>query len=176
MALTANTIPSQVTTYPCPYDATLAFCSAQTLTATGYFNNLNSGQIDLGGAAPVSAAGRTDFIWSWTSPPATSRRRRKLQALPVRLERRRVRQRQRRTAGVPRSRRGHRRPPGRHHPRRFADHPADQPRRHHSPDAGHQPDAAHLLPLSAHVRRPRRHHAVDHADVMDQPGQRQLLD
>ena len=64
MALTANAIPSQVTTFPCPYDATLAFCSAQALTATGYFNNLNSGQIDLGGAAPVAAAGRTDFIWS----------------------------------------------------------------------------------------------------------------
>jgi hypothetical protein len=64
MALTANTIPSQVTTFPCPYDATLAFASAQTLTATGYINNLNSGQIDLGGGAPVSAAGRTDFIWN----------------------------------------------------------------------------------------------------------------
>lgn len=64
MALTANAIPSQVTTYPCPYDAMLAFCNAQALTATGYFNNLNSGQIDLGGASPVSAAGRTDFIWS----------------------------------------------------------------------------------------------------------------
>ena len=63
MALTANLIPSQVTLFPCPYDAMLAFCSAQTLTATGYFNNLNSGQLDLGGAAPVSAAGRTDFIW-----------------------------------------------------------------------------------------------------------------
>jgi hypothetical protein len=64
MALTANSIPSQVTTFPCPYDAMTAFCSAQTLTATGYFNNLNSGQLDLGGAAPVSAAGRTDFVWS----------------------------------------------------------------------------------------------------------------
>lgn len=64
MALTANAIPSQVTTFPCPYDATLAFASAQTLTATGYINNLNSGQLDLGGGAPVSAAGRTDFIWS----------------------------------------------------------------------------------------------------------------
>jgi len=63
MALTANLIPSQITTFPCPYDAMLAFCSAQTLNATGYFNNLNSGQLDLGGAAPVSAAGRTDFIW-----------------------------------------------------------------------------------------------------------------
>lgn len=64
MALTANAIPSQITTFPCPYDAMLAFCSAQQLTATGYFNNLNSGQIDLGGPSPVSAGGRTDFIWN----------------------------------------------------------------------------------------------------------------
>jgi hypothetical protein len=75
MALTANAIPSQVTTLSVPYDATLAFCSAQTLTATGYFNNLNSGQIDLGGGRPVSAAGRTDFIWNMditaTRLPAT---------------------------------------------------------------------------------------------------------
>lgn len=64
MALTPLTIPSQVVTYPAPFDAMTAFCSAQTLTATGYFNNLNSGQIDLGGPSPVSAVGRTDFIWS----------------------------------------------------------------------------------------------------------------
>jgi hypothetical protein len=64
MALTANLIPSQVTTFPCPYDAQLAFCSAQTIVATGYLNNLNSGQIDLGSASPVSAAGRVDGIWS----------------------------------------------------------------------------------------------------------------
>jgi hypothetical protein len=64
MALTANAIPSQVGYFPCPYDAQLAFCSAQSITATGYFNNLNSGQLDLGGASPVSAAGRTDFIWN----------------------------------------------------------------------------------------------------------------
>lgn len=64
MALTASLIPSQVTTFPCPYDATLAFCSAQTVTATGYLNNLNSGLLDLGGGAPISAAGRTDFIWN----------------------------------------------------------------------------------------------------------------
>jgi hypothetical protein len=64
MALTANTIPSQVTTFPCPYDALLAFTAAQTITATGYLNNLNSGQVDLGGPNPVSAAGRTDFIWN----------------------------------------------------------------------------------------------------------------
>lgn len=64
MALTPLTIPSQITTYPCPYDAQLAFCSAQSLVATGYFNNVNSGQIDLGGGNPVSGVGRTDFIWS----------------------------------------------------------------------------------------------------------------
>jgi hypothetical protein len=64
MALTALAIPSQITTFPCPFDASLAFCSAQSLTATGYYNNLNSGQVDLGGAAPVSAVGRTDFIWN----------------------------------------------------------------------------------------------------------------
>lgn len=63
MALTANAIPSQGTAYHGPWDATLAFTDAQTLTATGYLNNLNSGQLDLGGAVPVSAAGRTDFIW-----------------------------------------------------------------------------------------------------------------
>ena len=64
MALTASLIPSQITTFPCPYDATRAFCSAQTLVATGYLNNLNSGQLDLGGAAPIAAAGRTDFMWN----------------------------------------------------------------------------------------------------------------
>lgn len=64
MALTANLIPSQITTYPCPYDATLAFASAQVVTTSGFtVQNVNA-QLDLGGAAPVSAAGRTDFIWS----------------------------------------------------------------------------------------------------------------
>jgi hypothetical protein len=64
MALTANLIPSQVTTFPCPYDATLAFCSAQVVVATGFLNNQNSGLLDLGSGAPVSAAGRTDGIWN----------------------------------------------------------------------------------------------------------------
>ena len=64
MALTALTIPSQIATFPCPWDALTAFTSAQTLTATGYLNNLNSGQIDLGGPNPVSAVGRTDGIWN----------------------------------------------------------------------------------------------------------------
>lgn len=64
MALTANLIPSQVTTFLSPFDAQLAFTSAQTLTAAGYLNNLNSGLLDLGGASPSSGAGRTDFIWN----------------------------------------------------------------------------------------------------------------
>jgi hypothetical protein len=64
MALTANTIPSQVTTLPSPFDAMLAFGSAQAIAATGYINNLNSGLIDLGGANPVAAAGRVDGIWN----------------------------------------------------------------------------------------------------------------
>lgn len=64
MVLTASLIPSQITAFPCPYDATRAFCSAQTLTATGYLNNLNSGQVDLGGPNPISAAGRTDGIFN----------------------------------------------------------------------------------------------------------------
>lgn len=67
MALTANLIPSQITTYPCPYDATLAFFSAQNLAAGGaaqfVVGNVNP-TIDLGGANPQFAAGRTDFIWS----------------------------------------------------------------------------------------------------------------
>ncbi len=62
MALTINTIPSQVPYPPAPYDATNAFASAQTLTATGYVNNLNA-VLDLGGGVPVSAAGRTEGIW-----------------------------------------------------------------------------------------------------------------
>ena len=62
MALTANLIPSQVTTFPCPFDAMLAFCSAEVRTTTGYFGA--PATLDLGGAAPVSAAGRTDFVWS----------------------------------------------------------------------------------------------------------------
>jgi hypothetical protein len=66
MALTANLIPSQITTFPCPYDATLAFCSAQTLNsvASGFLAGNVNATIDLGGATPVSAAGRTDFVWN----------------------------------------------------------------------------------------------------------------
>lgn len=60
MALTANTLPSVVPAFAVPLDANLMFCSAQTVTATGYFNNVNSGQIDLGGGSGSTAgAGRT---------------------------------------------------------------------------------------------------------------------
>lgn len=62
MALTALGIPSQITLFATPYDAVNAFASAQTLTATGYINNLNA-VLDLGGAAPVSGVGRTDGMW-----------------------------------------------------------------------------------------------------------------
>lgn len=62
MALTINTIPSQVPYPPAPYDATNAFASAQTLTATGYVNNLNA-VLSLGGTVPALSAGRTEGIW-----------------------------------------------------------------------------------------------------------------
>lgn len=66
MALTPNLIPSQVTTYPCPYDAMNAFCSAQNLAAvaSGFLAGNVNATLDLGGPSPVSAAGRTDFIWN----------------------------------------------------------------------------------------------------------------
>jgi hypothetical protein len=64
MALTANTVPSQVPDLACPYDAQLAFTSGQVIAATGYLNNLNSGQIDFGGANPSSGAGRKEGIWT----------------------------------------------------------------------------------------------------------------
>jgi hypothetical protein len=64
MALTALAIPSQITTFPCPFDAMGAFTDTQTIATTGYLNNLNSGLIDLGGAKPVSAVGRVDGIWN----------------------------------------------------------------------------------------------------------------
>lgn len=63
MALTANTVPSQLPDLATPFDAMLAFTSAQTLTATGYLNNLNSGQVDFGGSSPSSGAGRKEGIW-----------------------------------------------------------------------------------------------------------------
>jgi hypothetical protein len=62
MALTANTVPSTLVDYAVPYDAMNVLASAQTLVATGYMGSPN--QLDLGSSAPVSAAGRTDGIWS----------------------------------------------------------------------------------------------------------------
>jgi len=64
MALTANTVPSQVPDLACPFDAQLAFTENQVIATTGYLNNLNSGQIDFGGANPSSGAGRKEGIWS----------------------------------------------------------------------------------------------------------------
>jgi hypothetical protein len=176
MALTANTIPSQVTTFPCPYDATLAFTSAQTLTATGYLNNLNSGQLDLGGGAPVSAAGRTDFIWNMDITAidvSSGDETYKLHLFGSQdvafgngnVELLAFHDLAAASAG-----------------RQVAtilgvtpDDPADQPRRHHHPVARNQPDAADLLPVSARLPGGRRHHAVDHADVVDQPGRHRRL-
>lgn len=68
MALTANPIPSQVPFAAAPFDAMMAFCNAQTLVATGYFNNLNSGQLDIGGgvAGTTQGAGRTEGLWCFT--------------------------------------------------------------------------------------------------------------
>lgn len=63
MALTINTVPSQVPYPPAPYDATNAFASAQVIAATGYANSVNQ-QLDLGGGNPVSAAGRTEGLWA----------------------------------------------------------------------------------------------------------------
>jgi hypothetical protein len=68
MPLTANALPSQIPSWATPYDSQAAFCSAQTIAVTGYLNNLNSGQIDLGAtSAPalgsVSSAGR--YVSSW---------------------------------------------------------------------------------------------------------------
>jgi hypothetical protein len=65
MALTANPLPSQVPTIAAPFDAAMAFARAQTLVATGYVNNLNSGQLDLGssgveGVTGDEGAGRLD--------------------------------------------------------------------------------------------------------------------
>src|SRR6187402_98158 len=63
MPLTANTVPSQVPFFATPFDAQNAFTSAQVIAVTGYLNNLNSGQLDLGGASPSSGAGRSMGMW-----------------------------------------------------------------------------------------------------------------
>jgi hypothetical protein len=68
MPLTANALPSTVPTWSAPFDAQAAFASAQTLTTTGFLNNLNSGLIDLGATSNpaiggVSSAGRHLSSW-----------------------------------------------------------------------------------------------------------------
>jgi hypothetical protein len=47
MALTANTLPSIPANFSLPVDAALEFASAQTISATGYINNVNA-VVDLG--------------------------------------------------------------------------------------------------------------------------------
>jgi hypothetical protein len=64
MALTANPIPSQVPFPAAPFDANLAFTIDQVMVATGYLNNVNSGQVDLGGGTGLTAgAGRKEGFW-----------------------------------------------------------------------------------------------------------------
>ena len=70
MPLTANALPSQVPSFAIPYDAQAAFCSAQTLTATGFLNSIagvvGTGQLDLGSSNLINAsssAGR--YVSSW---------------------------------------------------------------------------------------------------------------
>lgn len=67
MAITALTIPSQEVRFNAPRDKMLEFvASAETLTATGYMNSVlgTTTTLDLGGATPVSAVGRCDFLWN----------------------------------------------------------------------------------------------------------------
>ena len=47
MALSANTLPIVMPSISAPFDVMTAFAKAQTLTATGYVNNLNT-QINVG--------------------------------------------------------------------------------------------------------------------------------
>lgn len=42
MAITANTLPAVPPEYALPLDSSLQFANAQTLTATGYVNNVNA--------------------------------------------------------------------------------------------------------------------------------------
>jgi hypothetical protein len=148
---------------------------AQTITATGYLNNLNSGQLDLGGASPSSGAGRTDFILTMditacdfssgdesyklclfgSNDVAFGNGNVELLAFTIWL----------------------RSPPaGRSPPSSAPRRPSLRPIWRHDPAvAGVQPDAAHLLPLPAPVWRAGRHHAVDHDDGLDEPREHQLL-
>ena len=55
MPLTANALPSTVPSFALPYDSQAAFANAQVITSTGYLNNINSGQIDLGATGSPSS-------------------------------------------------------------------------------------------------------------------------
>ena len=177
MALTPNLIPSQITTFPCPYDATLAFCNAQNLAAaaSGYnLNNVNA-TLDLGGSTPVSAAGRTDFIWTtditvmdFTTTDETYKIYlvasnnvaftagdvELLAVLDFGLAANRI------LATILGDEYGC---------------SAGRPRRHHHAGAVHQPEAAHLLPLSAALYDAGRYVADPHLHFLDQPRRGQIL-
>ncbi|MDE2040652.1 MAG: hypothetical protein KGJ45_11650 [Elusimicrobia bacterium] len=56
MALTKTTLPGITPTFAVPYDTLQAFCSAQTLTASGYASNLNT-QLTMG-------PGRFNGVWA----------------------------------------------------------------------------------------------------------------
>lgn len=60
MALTSLTLPAIPPLPPLPVDASLEFASAQTITATGYVNNVNQ-QIDLANGATLGV-GRHSFF------------------------------------------------------------------------------------------------------------------
>jgi hypothetical protein len=65
MALTANTIPSQIGLYNSPVDAAMEFTTGETLTATGYMGStVATVTLDLGGSNPAAAAGRHEGIWN----------------------------------------------------------------------------------------------------------------
>ena len=69
MPLTANALPSTVPSFALPYDSQAAFANAQVITSTGYLNNINSGQIDLGAtgspsSGSISSAGRYVSTWA----------------------------------------------------------------------------------------------------------------
>lgn len=65
MALAALAIPSQMQTYPSPFDAMLQLTASETITATAWMGAVTTiGTIDLGGGNPVSAVGRTEGIFN----------------------------------------------------------------------------------------------------------------
>jgi hypothetical protein len=63
VALSKNTLPSITPTWALPFDDATAFAKAQTLTATGYFDNLHQ-QIDVG-------PGRFNGLWALDVSAAT---------------------------------------------------------------------------------------------------------